>query len=195
LYKLVQKFYIKIFFVQMSSIKLLRTTLGITLAELAAYIDVSMSMLAKAEKSERILSTNALLKLNQLNAQLHLPQVKTLQNAVVPHIEAYTAHFKKQMHNQHKEMNYQILLHQKKLNHMALHHEQAKQALVLVHNMSKANNAKNRNNKDEAWLQLLHIKAKQRIKKTHPLLQAQLQLKIDGMQQQTDDLLSIIKNI
>ncbi len=179
----------------MTSIKIVRTTLGITLADLADYLDVSISMLAKAEKSERILSTKALLKLNHLNTQLLSPQAKTLHKAVATHVAAHAADYKKQMQDQHEEMNYQIALNQKKLNQMTLQHAQAAQALVLVHNMSKAANAKNINNKDEAWLQWLYAKAKQQLKKTHPILQAQLQFKIDGMQQQSNNLLGILKGL
>jgi transcriptional regulator with XRE-family HTH domain len=179
----------------MSSIKIVRTALGITLADLADYLDVSISMLAKAEKSERMLSTKALLKLNHLNTQLLSPQAITLHKAVATHVAAQAADYKKQMHDQQQEMNYQIVLHQKKLNQMTLQHEQAAQSLVLVHNMGKAANAKNINNKDEAWLQWLHAKAKQHITKTHPILQAQLQFKIDGMQQQSNNLFSILKGL
>jgi transcriptional regulator with XRE-family HTH domain len=88
----------------MNGIKIIRDYLGLTQQELAAFLAVSGSMLAMAETNKRLLPTQALVKLNLLDAQVQQPKALTNNKVAAPHLQQHAAHYNRQIQAQYKEL-------------------------------------------------------------------------------------------
>jgi transcriptional regulator with XRE-family HTH domain len=188
-----------IFFTQknqhnMSGIKTIRDYFGLTQQELAVFLGVSSSMLSMAEIKHRLLPTYALVKLNLLDAQVQQPKALASHKAVAPHVKKYTTHYTDQILAQHKEMQYKTALHKKKMEAMKKQHEQAVQTLALVHALQHTSSKLPANKKDTAWLEVIEKKAAVHLKNTHPILQANAQIKMELLQQESDLLQTLLQN-
>jgi hypothetical protein len=78
---------------------------------------------------------------------------------------------------------------------MAKQYRQAVQALALVHALQQKSSKMPVTKKDMAWLQLIQKKASITLKNTHPILQAQAQIKMDMLQQEAEALQTLLKKI
>jgi transcriptional regulator with XRE-family HTH domain len=175
----------------MYTLKQVRMLLGISQKTLAIYLDVSTSLLAMAEKGNRILPTTALLKLNDLQLRMLPNKSLAKHSSIIPHIQKHQATYTKQLQQQHKALQYQIKLQQKKLETLQIQHQQALAALGLAANQPQK--LKKIKDKDHAWWQVLELTAAATLKKTHPLIQATLQIKINSLQQEATALKKLWK--
>jgi hypothetical protein len=179
----------------MNGIKVIRDYFGLKQEELSVFLDISGSMLRMAETNKRLLPTYALVKLSLLDAQLQQPKVPASNKAVAPHIKKHTAHYTKQIQAQHKELEYKTILLKKKMELMQKKHGQAVQTLALVNALQQKNSKVPVSKKDIAWLQLIEKKASVMLKNSHPILQAQEQIKMDMLQQEVAALQMLLQKI
>jgi transcriptional regulator with XRE-family HTH domain len=170
-----------------SGTRIAREKLGLTQMELATYLDIGLSTLAMAETNKGSLPTKALLKLSGLVLSVEQLANKKLQTTQQVPLKKLDVVFTKQLQAKKKELQYQLLVHQKKLGKLTLQYAQAIKGLTLATAMQD-NPLLTIREKDRAWLQVLHTNALERLKKAHPMLQAQLQSKIAGLQAEIVDL-------
>lgn len=178
----------------MNGIKIIRDYFGLKQQELAVFLEVSNSMLAMAETSKRLLPTHALVKLSLLDAHMQLPKATAMHKAVVPQIKKHTVHYTKQMQALHKELQYKTAVHKRKMDAMQKQYGQAVQTLALVTALRQKNSKAPATKKDIIWLQLIKKKADIALRNTHPVLQAQAQLKIKLLQQEATALQVLLQN-
>jgi transcriptional regulator with XRE-family HTH domain len=166
----------------MSGIKIIREYFGLTQEQLSIFLNISGSMLRMAETNKRTLPTHALVKLSQLDAHMQQPAAHSKHKAITTHIQKHAPQHTKQLHAHHKELLYQKVLHQKKMDAMQTKHAQALQALTLVHTLQQKAAKQLKHKKDMAWLAHIEKNASMAVKKTHPILQAHAQIKMNMLE-------------
>ncbi len=166
----------------MSSTKIIRAYYGFTQAQLSIFLGISNSLLRLVETGRRILPTQALLKLNELHAHMQQPTAHSKHKAITTHIQKHTPQHTRQLHAHHKELLYQAALHKKKMDAMQTKHTQALQALTLVHALQLKAAKQTTHKKDMAWFAYIEKNASMAIKKTHPILQAHAQIKMNMLE-------------
>ncbi len=179
----------------MSGIKIIRTYFGLTQEELSVFLGVSGSMLRMAETNKRILPSHALVKLSLLDAHLQKPIALHKHKAVAPHVKIYTTHHIKQIHEQHKQLQYKTARHKKKMDTMEKRYEQALQTLVLVNTLQQKKSKVAADEKDMAWLRFIEKKAFVVLKNAHPVLQAHAKIKMDLLLQESAALQEILQQM
>jgi transcriptional regulator with XRE-family HTH domain len=177
----------------MSGIKIIRDYFGLTQQQLAVFLNVSSSMLSMAEIKQRLLPTHALIKLNLLDAHMQQPQATAMHKAVATQVKQHTVHYTKQMQALHKELQYKTALHKKKMEAMEKQYGQAVQTLALVTALRQKNSKAPAAKKDIIWLQLIEKKATITLKNTHPVRQAQAQIKMELLQQEAAALETLLQ--
>jgi transcriptional regulator with XRE-family HTH domain len=171
----------------MTGIKYLRTHFGLTQELLAAYLDISRSVLSMAESNKRDLTGTALLKLNEL--EMALLQIATPKDTK-ENIAAQQKIMQQLMEKEIKNLDYEITKQEKKLEECNKKYQQALLKTTLAGYIgAKPSLTK----KDAAWLKILMGDAEAILKNNPATLQLMLQIKLKSMLQHRNDLVNYLQ--
>ncbi len=178
----------------MNAIKSLRQIIGLTQMELAVYLECSVSMIRMVETNKRTLPTKALLKMSELQLLMEALPKNSATEASMLVTKKATAAFLKTMELRIKEIDYQILLQQKKLEQIEKLQKHATHALALLSAL-KANKSKKNTAIEIAVFKAIELAAHKKIKNAHPLLQSHFDIKIALLQQEKTCIAAITNSL
>lgn len=172
---------------------ILREKLGLSQEDMAQYLLVSRSLLAKYETGQRYLPTAAMVKLAELELFLQRPAVKTAEER--PHVKLHRAKAKKILERHSKEQHYQLAVAQRKLENVQKVYAQKMLLLDAVDHLKATRKNSENDDIEILCLDLMQLNALHSIDQYGLHKQAMLQLQVDNANHQYEQAIRLQQSV
>ncbi|MDN3657242.1 helix-turn-helix transcriptional regulator [Ferruginibacter paludis] len=169
---------------------LLRFKLGLTQVQLAQYLGVTRSQVAMYEKGMRELPTAALLKMAEIELELHRAKAAGFDGH--PHTAVQQANARQALHKHAKQLEY---AHQKAVRALAKQQQQYQQNITLLNILKQLKSNQAAAPVQASMLQGLQTAAQRHMQKNSLARQMVLQTTIHGLQQQLQHTATLKKSL